>query len=373
MKKETIHDALNFLDDEMIEAVDVLRKNKKQRKVNWKMWGSLAAGICLLVGITIFAKYGLFGIQNETGGAMSDSAAESSEGVEMAADPVSEGKEAEESATEDSAAKEAISENDAEVGKASGEESATEESSGSVSSGQMQGSKQDGVTIPAMEVDLCKNVSSDMAAFFMYTGRIYVQDEWIYDHPELVGEYLGTATGKIDEWTKQDGYVELAGSIEGDFYTVNGYDPAFMLCMKEEDGAVTTFINDNGITLYTGADLFEDRLKLEGNYDVVLWQDKEAFWYSEEATQVRTEDLDFIKRFIEEINQAEFVYADEHAVDQLFDEETQVYHLIFEMKNGMTVDLEICEDGTVFYRRMSEVCVKIDASWYVKLVDVLMS
>lgn len=347
MKKETIHDALNFLNDEMIEAVDVLRKNGKQRKVNWKMWGSLAAGICLLVGITIFAKYGLLGVKNETGSAMFDSAAESSEGAEMAAGEVSEG--------------------------AATEESATEESSGSTSSGQMQGSKQDGVTIPAMEVDLCKNVSSDMAAFFIYTGRIYVQDEWIYDHPELVGEYLGTATGKIDEWTKQDGYVELAGSIEGDFYTVNGYDPAFMLCMKEEDGAVTTFINDNGITLYTGADLFEDRLKLEGNYAAVLWQDKDAFWYSEEATQVQTEDLDFIKRFIEEIDQAEFVHADEHAVNQLFDEETQVYHLIFEMKNGMTVDLEICEDGTVFYRRMSEVCVKIDASWYGKLVDVLMS
>lgn len=347
MKKETIHDALNFLDDEMIEAVDVLRKKKKQRKVNWKMWGSLAAGICLVVGITILAKNGLPGLQNETGSAMSDVAAENSDGVEMAAGEVSEG--------------------------AATEESATEESSGSTSSGQMQGSKQDGVTIPAMEVDLCKNVSSDMAAFFIYTGRIYVQDEWIYDHPELVGEYLGTATGKIDEWTKQDGYVELAGSIEGDFYTVNGYDPAFMLCMKEEDGAVTTFINDNGITLYTGADLFEDRLKLEGNYDVVLWQDKEAFWYSEEATQVQTEDLAFIERFIQEIDQAEFVYADENAVDQLFDEETQVYHLTFEMKNGMTVDLEICEDGTVFYRRMSEVCVKVDASWYVKLVDVLMS
>ena len=76
-----------------------------------------------------------------------------------------------------------------------------------------------------MEVSLSANENAAMLAFFIYQGRCYVQYEWIDHGDALVGEYLGTATGLIDEWTPQEGYVDLAGSVQGDFYAVNGYDP----------------------------------------------------------------------------------------------------------------------------------------------------
>ena len=61
---------------------------------------------------------------------------------------------------------------------------------------------------------------------------------------------MGTATGLIDEWTPKEGYVELAGSVSGDFYTVNGFDPTFLLCMKEDGDAIQLFVCNSGITLY---------------------------------------------------------------------------------------------------------------------------
>lgn len=52
MNIDNIHDALNYLDDDMIEAVDNLRKEKSQyktsQKVAWVRWASVAACFCLI-------------------------------------------------------------------------------------------------------------------------------------------------------------------------------------------------------------------------------------------------------------------------------------------------------------------------------------
>lgn len=62
-RSELIHDALNFLDEEMIEEVDALRgsindkkpasglKKGASKRFTWKRWAALAASICLLIGI----------------------------------------------------------------------------------------------------------------------------------------------------------------------------------------------------------------------------------------------------------------------------------------------------------------------------------
>ncbi|MGN1157596.1 MAG: hypothetical protein ACI4TK_15575 [Agathobacter sp.] len=49
MRNEIIHDALNHLDDDMIEEVDKLRNSKKQiRKFPWSRVTAIAASVCLL-------------------------------------------------------------------------------------------------------------------------------------------------------------------------------------------------------------------------------------------------------------------------------------------------------------------------------------
>ena len=61
-RSEIIHDALNFLDDEMIEEVGKLREKEEQQPMkgngiqpsrrklkNWHKWTSLAACLCVLI------------------------------------------------------------------------------------------------------------------------------------------------------------------------------------------------------------------------------------------------------------------------------------------------------------------------------------
>ena len=55
MNIENIHDALNLLDDDMIEAVEQLRNEKPQsinkyKKNTWIRWVAMAACLCLVVG-----------------------------------------------------------------------------------------------------------------------------------------------------------------------------------------------------------------------------------------------------------------------------------------------------------------------------------
>lgn len=64
MNIENMHDALNHLDDDMIEAVDKLRNEKTQikklhRKSTWIRWVSIAACLCLVVSVYATDGFGL--------------------------------------------------------------------------------------------------------------------------------------------------------------------------------------------------------------------------------------------------------------------------------------------------------------------------
>ena len=238
---------------------------------------------------------------------------------------------------------------------------------------------EDGVTIPPMEVSLSSEIAADMIGFFLYQGRCYVQYEWIYEPSDIVGEYLGTATGLIDEWTSKAGYVEYAGSVRGDFYSVKGYDPSFMLCIKDERGAVCTYICNNGITLKYGAELYEDRLHLSGNYESVQYESR-ASWYEslgecyELIGDNSQSDVNaVIQEFVEQIGLAEFIpcsavpleEGQSHMVD------FEIYHLYFTMKDGTTIHLRLHENGYVRFQGLRDLCVKIPAETYDALVALL--
>lgn len=51
MKQEKLHDALNLLDDDIIEAVNALREAPKKRSLTWMHWVSLAASVCIVAGL----------------------------------------------------------------------------------------------------------------------------------------------------------------------------------------------------------------------------------------------------------------------------------------------------------------------------------
>ena len=334
MKKELLHDALNLLDDDMIEAVEALR-GKKKGKINRQKWGSLAACFCVVV--VAIAAVNHAGIFSGKGTGMEQSA----EGA------LTTGNEA--ASSQAVAAIEAVTER---------EETGAE-----------------GIVIPKMEVDLNQSdgATMDMLALFFYQGRCYVEYERIENGIEFVGEKLGTIKGTFDEWNIKDGYVELAGSISGDFYAVDGYDQSFMLCMKNYDGSVTTFINNNDITVRTGADLFEDRFHLTGNYETVEYQTIDDVFG--ELIQLSEDEEEVIAKFVKAVNDAPFMLSKEIPLDEgeRSRSDRLIYYMFFRMKDGMTVKLNLFKGGYVELRRFGYVCVQVDSDIFEQMIAVLES
>ena len=233
---------------------------------------------------------------------------------------------------------------------------------------------EDGITIPAKKVSLATEdvAMADMAAFFIYNGRCYVQYEDIYEETGIVGEYLGTATGTIDEWTPKDGYVDFAGSICGDFYSVNGYAPEFMLCTKDADGVVRTYICNSGITLKYGKELYEDRLHLSEKNTGVQYESRSS-WYQSKG-EIYELDMDevYIQNFISQLNAEKFLLCKDVVKQEGWDHmaDSEIYHLYFTMNNGIKIHLRLNENGYVRFQGLTELCVKIPAECYDNLVAI---
>lgn len=222
-----------------------------------------------------------------------------------------------------------------------------------------------GVTLPPMEVTLSKldGAAADMVPFLIYGGRCYVGFDWLTDADALIGDYLGTATGLIDEWTPRDGYVELAGSISGEFYEVAGYDPAFLVCKPLAGGELLLLVNNNGITLRSGAELFDDRLRLPDGWESVTYQSRCDWYYATgESEAFGEESRDALDAFFAALCEAPALPEDAmelpEGASNIYDD-LEVCHLFVEIGNGMTVHLRCFAGGYVMYAGLRGVCVQI--------------
>ncbi|MBE6946462.1 MAG: hypothetical protein E7459_10335 [Ruminococcaceae bacterium] len=230
-----------------------------------------------------------------------------------------------------------------------------------------------GITIDPMTVDLQQHggLAADMLAFFIYEGRSYVEYCRVTEKADtLLGNYVATATGLIDEWTEKDGYVELAGSISGDFYTVRGYDSRFILCMKEEDGenmALRLFVNNNGITLSRGSDLYTDRLMLDGDYYCAQYEHHKS--WKQGLGQVKTlpeTARATVAQFLRALNEGQFSF-----VRDIPGEDNVLYHLYLHKADGMVVHLRLYSGGYVSFDGIWSVCVQVEQNKFDELMQWL--
>ena len=233
---------------------------------------------------------------------------------------------------------------------------------------------ENGVTIPKMEVNLSADLYGDMLGFFIYQGRCYLEYERLPDAADLVGEYRGTATGLVDEWTPAEGYVELAGSIYGDFYTVRGYDPEFMLCMKWGEDTVVTYVCGTGITVRTGAELYEDRFHLAEQYTGVSYE-TQASWFSPAPEQQTLQNAgDAVAAFLRGLNAGPCLLWDTvppGAVEEQALYQDLRYHVYFTLRDGLTVHLWLYEGGYVRCQGMMDVCVQVSEEVYLPFLALL--
>lgn len=236
----------------------------------------------------------------------------------------------------------------------------------------------EGVYIPPAEINLSSGLAADMMGLFIYQGRCYMQYGWFFENPGLVGEKLGTLTGLIDEWTPQSGYVESAGTIAGDFYSVNGFDPSFILCMKfPQDTAgqseICLYINNNDLTLNKGRELFEDRLHLSENLSSVSFRSYKS-WNSGEGDNIPigSEHDEAVERFIAAMNNGEFVHINDIPTNGFTSvHNTSEWFMYFELNNGVTVQVQFFEGGYVRFTGLYEACVKVDDAAFEEITQIM--
>ena len=208
-------------------------------------------------------------------------------------------------------------------------------------------------------------VAMDMVAFVIYGGRMYECSQVLEGDAaeELMGEYLFTSPGYIDEWSSPEEYTDGTGSVAGDVYTVKGYDSAFRLCIPIDGGALLELYDTlDGITLRTGKDLYGERLHLRENWREAEYQTHDD-WNSNEDT-FRTPELteEEIAAFIDALYAGEFEYwgADSETGD-IYMLGLEQKHLYFRLADGSSVELRLFENGLVKYTPLPD-RVLVDAS-----------
>lgn len=233
--------------------------------------------------------------------------------------------------------------------------------------------KENMVTIPKADVNLSTEYLANAclaAPMVIYQGHSYFgiigYNEKMKNYKTLIEEHLGTSTGTIDAWTKEDGYVDFAGSETGELYSIKGYDPSFLIGLETTNGSSESFhilINNNDITLKKGSDLFEDRLHLLDNYTTVTYQSHDDWYY--DKGHIQTYDSSYknsLAAFVNALNQAEFMWTDDIPLEDkdsnIYDEK-EICHLYFKKEDGITIQLRCLRGGYVLYTGIYQVCLKI--------------
>ena len=343
-RSEIIHDALGFLDDEMIEEVEKLREidepvkgieiQQNRRFQNWRKWTSLAACIGVLILVA--------GLWNGIG---KDGLGNSSDIESVHPENDNLGEEDEEKDFLENNKEDKVEDEDA-------------VDTDSVVDGVA-------VTLPAYQVSLGQSdyAESDMALFFIYEGRCYVQT-CDYMSQDVMGKYVCSTTGLIDEWTEKDGYVELAGSLEADIYTVKGVDPEFMLCTIYDGGVVETFVHNNGITLSRGAEILEWLGFEVGKEEYVSFCNKGNSC----TTEVSEEAKEILDKFFAIFAENKVILRKDISTTT---NEEDIYHLVIVTEDGVPLHFELLNGGYVSYYGLNNICVKVDERIYKYVIDVL--
>lgn len=233
----------------------------------------------------------------------------------------------------------------------------------------------DFVQLPAIELPENSNSAADMIGLIVYDGKIYTQSGTMIDPDNaqsLFGEKLGITKGNIDEWSKQDEYVEFASTIGvADVYTVKGYDPEFrIMAYSEENGYVRAGFYEclNGITISSGKDIF-GKLNIDGN--IISAQFRTFSDWDQSIDRYYPIDSELVDAFVKELNRT-VPYSYENAEEILGDyrNDEEYKELSIHLRDGSKVTVVLIEGGFIRYG-FSNVYFKMDSQDFESLWDRL--
>ena len=203
-----------------------------------------------------------------------------------------------------------------------------------------------GVTIPESQgIPGDGALSSFRCPSLFYEGREYCGTAFLSDD-SLLSTRLGTVEtplGEIEYGNRQsllsspdwETYYEPAGTTAGDFFSVEGYDPEFLLCM-EESGQLRLFLSGEGRTFFTGEDLFGKLFSAKGRVKrLALGTDSKSLsWEPEDFLQALCQSPAIPKSEIP------------HEIPR---------EMVLELTDGVSLPLELYSDGYVVLSGLWEV------------------
>ena len=226
-----------------------------------------------------------------------------------------------------------------------------------------------GVTLPLEEppANIDPATASFACPFFWVDGRQYASFVSVPYSESLIGKRLGYVemlvydVGEFLPPSEQEAlsYQMALGCVEGDFYKIPGYDPEFLLGMREEhvDGEkLLFFFSGSGQTFYTGEDLFQDLLSAKGRVSGVRAEIEKETEYEIQRFSVPIEE-DFTP-FLEALCSAPAVS----------DEETpggvRLGELSVQLEDGVEFRLVLCPGGYVKFAGIYGVAFQIDSELF---------
>lgn len=230
-----------------------------------------------------------------------------------------------------------------------------------------------GVYISELEVQPDKAAS--MTAFFMYDGRSYCLCDDMFLEKTAIGICLGTVSVSIGEWSDASKYIDFSGTVSGKVYAVKGISKKFMLCLVSDDGKKQVFINNKGIALKIGSEIFEKYLHVSEGVDCVTYETQESWddaqGNTKEYLSSSNEKKIILNQFIEALNDGKWMRMEDipKSKDGRTDYDLQEYHMYLKLKTGVTIHLRLLKGGYVNLEGLNWVCVKINKEVYTSLIS----
>ncbi len=223
----------------------------------------------------------------------------------------------------------------------------------------------EGVSVPPIEAELPgPGAAADIIGLVIRQGEVYTQAEQ-YRGPAaqalepMLQTCLGRAEGGIDEWSGPEAYEqELASTMQGEVWTLEGYSPDFRLCVKttisDAQGNPELWIRLverlNGIELHNGADLFTDRLHVSGRVVRAACQ-LHGDWNEGVQTEYPLEDPALLEPFLSALEAGPFRDG-WTAEGNLYSDDRAQAHLYLYLEDGTRVELRLLEGGLVLYQHL---------------------
>ena len=209
-----------------------------------------------------------------------------------------------------------------------------------------------GIMLPKTDIE--NYIHQDYICPFILHNEHYYFAYCQTENTDLIGDCLGTG--------------EYLGNTTWKYYAVNGYNPDFMICVPLGDSYML-FINNNNYKITYGRDIFEDKLHMLDRCKYISYISHKDFTNPNITHEYWPKLISYMRsyrtpiRFLEEIMGATW-----NDSSQMIGDNEALYHIFYQLEDGITVRLVLYEGGYVEFEAFPGVCVQISDELLQKMI-----